>query len=156
MLFRQPLARAIDLQARRADYRVCQSTCLGVRQRRSKWWIGAAPLERGVVGHAHIDPEQGGEQAQQTLDLPSRTAEGQAQQASGLHCHLRVVVGTATLSSVGQAPRRKRLRHDPDYQAPTLLQRPVAVRLVGDLCAWEILWQRASRVLQGVGYAENG
>ncbi len=72
MLLDQPLACAVDLQARRVDHDVHRPASLGVRQRRSECQPGTAPRERGVVGHADIDPEQAGDRAQQALGLPPR------------------------------------------------------------------------------------
>ncbi len=60
--FSQPsLARAADIQARRIDHHVRRPARLRLGQRQT----GAAPRERGVVGHANAEAEQGHERAQQ-------------------------------------------------------------------------------------------
>jgi hypothetical protein len=74
------------------------------------------------------------ERAQHTLVLLPQPAKGQAQQALGLGRHFRVA-GAATLTNVGQTPRRERLGRNSDCQAPTLLQRSVAVWPAGNLVA---------------------
>lgn len=62
----QLLAGAVNLQARGVDT-TCTDPPTRACQRRGERQAGAAPRERRVVGHTDIDPEQGGEQAQQAF-----------------------------------------------------------------------------------------
>lgn len=105
---------------------------------------GAAPGERRVVGHAGIEAEQGHKRAQQALGLPPGLTKGQAQQAAGLDRQVRIVARATVLARVGRMPGRLRLGRYPDRQAPTLLQRPVILRPVGDLVArpWNLVTAR--------------
>ena len=88
-----------------------------------------------MVGHVDIDPEQGGDRAQQALDLSPGTTERKAQQVTSLDRHARVVAGATVLTRAGRLPGRKRLGRRPDRQASALLQRPVVLRPVDDLVA---------------------
>ena len=131
----QPLARAVNLQARSVDHHVHRLVRLGLRQRCGKRQPGAAPRERRVVGYTDVNPEQSGERAQQALGLPPRAAKGQAQQVTRLDRHVRVIVWTPALPSAGWLPGRKRFRRHPDRQTSALLQCSVVLRPVGDLVA---------------------
>ncbi len=88
-----------------------------------------------MVRRADLQAKQHRDRAQQAFGLPPWTAKRQAQQVPGLDRHLRVGAGAAALSSVRRLPGRARLGRDPNRQAPTLLQRPVILRPVGDLVA---------------------
>jgi len=81
---------------------------LGLRQRHCERQAGAAPRERGVVGHANVYTEQHGQRAQQPFGLPPWTAKGQALQVPGLDRHVRIVTGASALAGVGRMPRRER------------------------------------------------
>src|SRR3954454_11800079 len=154
----------MHLQPGRVDHHVHRPAArLGARQRRGECQAGAAPRERGVVGHADLQAEQHRDGAEQAFGLPPRTTEGQAQQVPGLDRHLRVVARPTALTRARRPPRRERLRRDPHRQAAALLQRPViggpvldAVARSRDLVtAWfiELVGHRASRVGSAALYA---
>ncbi len=90
---------------------------LGLRQRRGEHQAGAAPRDRGVVGHAGIEAEQGHKRAQQTLGLPPGLTKGQAQQVAGLDRQVRIVARSSAPARVGRLPGRQRLRCHPHRQA---------------------------------------
>ncbi len=84
--------------------------------------------------------------------------KGQMQQVTGLDRHVPVVARAPTLAGVGRMPGRERLGRNPDLQAPTLLQRPVIFRPVGDLvaCLRDLVAARVSALVGHRSSRERG
>ena len=110
----QPLARPVDLQARRVDHHVHRPARLGARQRHGKHHAGAASRERRVAGPADIGAEQGHKRAQQAFGLPIRLNKSQAQQVVGLNRKVCIVARATALAWVGRMLGPQRLRRHPD------------------------------------------
>ena len=82
MFLIEPLARAVNLQARAVDEKV--QRLAGVDPVRQNRQAAAAAAQRRVVRDRDIDLEHIGDRPQQTLGLTQRLVEHQAERQTGL------------------------------------------------------------------------